>query len=113
MRHISLIVAAGFLAACGSANDTDSALSSTGSVTMSGIEISAGEALSASCSGCHSALPETSMGPLSGRSASALASAINSYRTDPDGTTVMHRIARGYSEADVEAISSYLSGGDE
>ncbi len=53
------------------------------------------------------------MGPLEGRSASELASAINFYRTDADGTTVMHRIARGYSEADVEAISSYLSGGAE
>lgn len=113
MRHISLIAAAGFLAACGSVNERNGSSSDSSNLTMSDMQIDTGEALSASCSGCHSGESDTAMGPLEGRSASALASAMNFYRTDADGTTVMHRIARGYSEADVEAISSYLSGGEE
>ena len=37
--------------------------------------------------------------------------ALSDYRNDAEGTTVMHRLMRGYSEADIEAISAYLGKG--
>jgi sulfide dehydrogenase cytochrome subunit len=33
------------------------------------------------------------------------------YRSDADGGSVMHRMMRGYSEADIEAISAFLAEG--
>ncbi|KCZ94123.1 c-type cytochrome [Hyphomonas johnsonii] len=31
------------------------------------------------------------------------------YKYDPDGTTVMHRLARGYSDEQIAMISDYLA----
>ncbi|WP_340692905.1 hypothetical protein [Hyphomonas sp.] len=41
--------------------------------------------------------------------AGTLSARLAFYKTDADGTTVMHRIARGYSQTQLEAISQYLS----
>ena len=88
------------LAACGGNNSPDQAAlidQSTGKVTV----------LVATCSGCHS---DTSGGiaSLGGYSPAALEQSLLSYKSDADGSTVMHRLARGYSEADIELISNYL-----
>jgi len=46
---------------------------------------------------------------LDGRSAPELRAALLRYRSAPDGGSVMHRMMRGYSEADIDAISVYLA----
>lgn len=88
------------LAACGGDNKVDQA---------DLIEQSTGKAalLTATCSGCHS---DTSGGinTLNGYSVGALKQSLLSYKSDTSGSTVMHRLARGYSDADIELISSYL-----
>jgi len=35
------------------------------------------------------------------------------YKSDQSGTTVMHRIARGYTQTEIETISAYLGGASE
>ena len=60
-----------------------------------------------SCSGCHSAAGGA-ITSLEGRTADNLRQALMVYYQDKDGTTVMHRTIRGYSEADIAAISAYL-----
>jgi sulfide dehydrogenase cytochrome subunit len=67
-----------------------------------------GAVLAATCTGCHSQA-ETAELSLNGWTKDALSASLNTYRIDPNGTTVMHRIARGYSEDDIEAVSAYLS----
>lgn len=63
-----------------------------------------------SCSGCHSEAGEA-IADLSGYTQDRLMTALSDYRNDAEGTTVMHRLMRGYSEADIEAISAYLGKG--
>jgi cytochrome subunit of sulfide dehydrogenase len=69
-----------------------------------------GAALAMSCSGCHSPAGGA-ISSLEGRPAEDIRTALLYYYQDTEGTTVMHRMIRGYSEADIDAISAYL--GDE
>lgn len=73
-------------------------------------DLSSAAVLSQACSGCHGPAVGA-MVSLDGRSAPELRAALLRYRSDPDGSSVMHRMMRGYSEADIDAISIYLSQG--
>ncbi|MFT5774750.1 c-type cytochrome [Hyphomonas sp.] len=63
--------------------------------------------LAATCSGCHAG-PGTGVPSIDRMDAGTLSARLAFYKTDADGTTVMHRIARGYSQAQVDAIGQYL-----
>lgn len=93
------------LAACGGANGPDHPQT---------VEQSTGKAalLAATCSGCHSDV-STGIASLEGYSADALQLSLSNYKSDSTGTTVMHRLARGYSETDIELISLYLGAEDD
>lgn len=70
-------------------------------------------AMAQSCSGCHqSETPETapSVWSLSGYEAASIAAALLYYRNDDTGSTVMHRIARGYTEEQIHELSAYIAG---
>ena len=62
-------------------------------------------ALAASCSGCHAGGAIVS---LDDWDAEQIEASLSAYRVDEAGTTVMHRLARGYSEGEVRAIAAYL-----
>jgi len=64
--------------------------------------------LSAACSGCHDG-PGAALASLEGRSAEDLSGSLATYRAETDGTSVMHRLARGYSHEEIELISAYLA----
>lgn len=66
--------------------------------------------LTLSCSGCHSPAGGA-IASLEGRSEAELHAALLRYHSYSDGGSVMHRMMRGYSEADIEAISAYLAEG--
>ena len=70
--------------------------------------------LAATCSGCHAGA-DADVPNLDRMDAGTLSVRLAFYRTDADGTTVMHRIARGYTPAQIDAISDYLGAeaGDE
>lgn len=63
--------------------------------------------LAASCSGCHAA-SGGAITDLSGWTEAQLLTSLDSYRTYTDGTTVMHRLARGYSAAQIAEIAAIL-----
>ena len=66
--------------------------------------------LSLACSGCHG--PNGgAIASLMGRTPEQIQQPLLRYRSDESGTSVMHRMMRGYSEADIEAISTYLAEG--
>lgn len=73
--------------------------------------LSHGALLASTCSGCHSE-QAGAIASLGGYSERMLIEAMQKYKTETDGTTVMHRLARGYSDDDIAAIGASL-GTDE
>lgn len=67
----------------------------------------AGARLALACSGCHGA-DGGAIASLQVYPAGALEQRLLSYKQDPDGATVMHRLARGYSEQEIQLVSAYL-----
>jgi cytochrome subunit of sulfide dehydrogenase len=63
------------------------------------------------CSGCHGGGPGA-MPSLSGKSAGELRSLLGEYRDGRREATVMDRIVRGYSEAQIDAIVAVYAGKD-
>ena len=61
--------------------------------------------LAATCSGCHSA--DSVVGDLNNLTEQHIYNALTSYNED-DGTTVMHRLMKGYQTQDIQLISEYL-----
>ena len=68
--------------------------------------------LSLSCSGCHSDQPGAII-PLASHTPATLRDALMQYKSDPDGTTVMHRLARGYTDEEIQLISKRLGNAGE
>jgi cytochrome subunit of sulfide dehydrogenase len=61
------------------------------------------------CSGCHPASSgaETSVPALAGRDAQEIVTQMRAFRSGQRDATVMDRIAKGYSEAEIEAIANW------
>ena len=97
------------LAACGSTPPPQEREAAQPAATLAALD--QGAVLSLACSGCHSPAGGA-IASLDGRPAAQIREALIQYRTDTDGTTVMHRMMRGYSEADIDAISAYLAGSE-
>jgi len=64
-----------------------------------------------SCSGCHatSRSVETAVPPLNGRPAADIAAAMRDFQKGERAPTVMGRIAKGYSDAEIEALAAWFS----
>ena len=62
-----------------------------------------------SCAGCHGPDGRSpgSIPSLNGRSATALAMALRAFRTEP--ATVMGRIAKGYSDEEIDAVARQIA----
>jgi cytochrome c553 len=64
----------------------------------------------ASCSGCHA--PAGAGGPvppLDGRAASDTVTAMQEFRAGQRAATVMDRIAKGFSDAEIQAIAAWYA----
>ncbi len=72
------------------------------------VQVSAVAALSSSCSGCHAATGSAIVS-LENLSETELLEKLSFYKSDANGTTVMHRLARGYSDEQIRSISAYLA----
>ncbi len=64
-----------------------------------------GAILASVCSGCH-ASGGTAIVSLDGYTSEQIKVRVVSYRND--GGTVMHRMARGYSDVEIDSIATYL-----
>ena len=64
-----------------------------------------------SCSGCHPARAgvETAVPRLAGRSASELVAQMQAFRSGQRPATVMNQIAKGFSEAEIQAIAAWYA----
>lgn len=68
--------------------------------------------LAASCSGCHGQTSGAIIS-LDTLSEPELLERLRTYADDAGGTTVMHRLARGYSEDEMTAIANFLTNHNE
>ena len=58
-----------------------------------------------SCTGCHGPTPQ--IPSLAGRSATEMLTALNGFRTGKRPATVMDRIAKGFTEAELSTIAAW------
>src|SRR3954470_23431032 len=65
----------------------------------------------ASCSGCHAARADVqgAIPRLNGRNASELAQQMAAFRSGQRPATIMDQIAKGYSEAEIQAIAAWYA----
>lgn len=63
------------------------------------------------CIGCHgpSGSGQGSIAALAGRDANELAAAMRAFRANERPGTIMGRIARGYTDAEIAAIAAYFA----
>lgn len=62
------------------------------------------------CSGCHGpSTPGAAVPPLHGRPSGEIVAAMQDFRTGQRPTTVMDRIAKGFTDEETQAIASWLS----
>lgn len=99
MRKYLSLVSCVLLIACGNQQD------STAEIALAP---DAGQSLALVCSSCHG-VGNTRLVDLSSYSAGQLRESLIGYRDDQEGNTVMHRIARGYEDADIDRLIAYLA----
>ena len=65
-----------------------------------------------SCSGCHpaSASADTKVPPVHGRDSAEIIAAMEAFRSGQRSSTVMGRIAKGFSDDEIRAIAAWLAG---
>ncbi len=63
-----------------------------------------------SCTGCHaSSKRPSSIAPIAGMPAAEAANALREFRNGSRPATVMDRIARGFTEAELDAIAEHFA----
>ena len=69
--------------------------------------------LAATCANCHGtdgrAVPRESMLPLAGRPAAEVIEQLTLFRDGKRPASVMHQIAKGYSDEQIAAIATYFA----
>jgi sulfide dehydrogenase cytochrome subunit len=69
--------------------------------------------LAANCSSCHGTngrtVPGSAVSGLAGYEKDRLVAAMKEFREGKRQPTIMHQIARGYSDAETEAMADYFS----
>jgi cytochrome c553 len=69
--------------------------------------------LAATCAACHGTngrvAPNSTLNGLAGKPRSDLSNALRQFREGKRSATVMHQIAKGYSEAELDALADYFS----
>jgi cytochrome c553 len=70
-----------------------------------------GRDLAAACANCHgtNGASRAGMPVLAGRERAEIARLMQEFRSGKRPATVMHQIARGYNDDQVDAIAAYLS----
>lgn len=63
-----------------------------------------------SCTGCHAPVARTgAVPPIAGQPADAMATALRDFRSGARPATVMDRIARGFTEAELDALAAHFA----
>ena len=67
--------------------------------------------LASTCAGCHNIKGDALAGmpPISGQSKEALLRKLKDYKDGKQPATVMHQLAKGYTDAQLESIAAYYA----
>jgi cytochrome c553 len=70
-----------------------------------------GRNLAATCANCHGTNGNArgEMRPLAGLAAARLIAQMNDFKAGVGAPTIMHQIAKGYTDAQVQAIAAYFA----
>ena len=71
-----------------------------------------GARLAASCFSCHGAAgvsATTALPPLAGQSKDALLTSLRAYKAGTRPATIMHQLAKGYTDEQLELIAGYYA----
>jgi cytochrome subunit of sulfide dehydrogenase len=76
-----------------------------------GADPNLGRNLASTCAGCHgvSGNALTGMPALTGQSKEALLRTLKDYKEGKRPATVMHQLAKGYSDAQLELVAAYYA----
>ena len=79
---------------------------------LAGETVPSGRMLANTCSGCHGTDGKSPgpIPPIDGMSAEHMASAMRLFKQGKRPATVMDRIAKGYSDAEIQAMSEHFAG---
>lgn len=70
-------------------------------------------ALAATCANCHGtdgrAVPGSNVPGLAGQPAAYLAEQMRAFRSGSRSATVMHQLAKGYSDAQIDQLAAYFA----
>ncbi|RIJ24575.1 hypothetical protein D1224_10200 [Henriciella barbarensis] len=96
------------VAGCSAGDTTSGTSAQTAETTPVDDQRLRGQSLALTCSGCHggggAAVPDYRH-----LDRDLLEARLLAYREDANGKTVMHRLMRGYDEADISAVAAYLT----
>lgn len=71
------------------------------------------KSLAATCANCHgtagNAVAGSANASLAGRSKDDIATQLKAFKSGARPATVMHQLAKGYSDAQIEAIAAYFA----
>lgn len=76
---------------------------------FAGPEQAAAQTSAAACSGCHAPISDGPIPSLTGRPAEDIVAAMAAFRSGERETTVMDRIAKGYSDEEIRAIADWYA----
>ena len=76
-----------------------------------GADPNLGRNLAATCAGCHNITGKslTGMPGIAGRSKESLASTLKEFKGGQRSATVMHQLAKGYTDQQLELIAAYFA----
>ena len=99
-------------AGCSAGDTTAETPAQSAETSVADRDMLRGQTLALTCSGCHGgegdAIPN-----YENLDRATLEARLLAYKTEADGTTVMHRLMRGYGEADIAAVAVYLTAPEE
>ncbi len=112
IKSITPLLAVALAAACGDASAQQPAppppAFAAPNLSDSGVR-----SLAANCAACHGtngkAVPGSPVAGLAGRPSAEIRSSMAQFRAGTKPATLMHQIAKGYSEAETAAIADYFS----
>lgn len=85
--------------------------SGPGMAAAAGHDPDLGRNLAAICANCHNADPRdtSAIEPLAGMSQAKIIKKMHAFRSDEKSATLMNQLAKGFSDAQIEAIANYLA----
>ena len=80
-------------------------------VSAQGADPNLGRNLAAACANCHgtNGVSQQGMPSLAGQQGSQLAQQMRDFRAGKRPATIMHQLAKGYSDEQIDALAAYFS----